>query len=376
VRKVFDSGWQGQTAMVVSKLSCPRCKTVLRPAKPLPAGKKVKCPKCSADFTAEEGDADKPGAVKDLAEAAAAKKKAAKTGAKKAAAKTGAKKPDDDEEDSRGIYSIAAADRPKTQQDRDDEDDDEGNEINFIPDYSTKDLRGPAQRIVMKPSNMLIANGVIGFFGWIILFIILIIPVVFPDISGEDENAKDAQPKPALPLSADGLSTLYRQGPGGGGPGGPGGPGGQPNQPTVPAMPKEDNKLSLYKVYVWDLSTISYYPFWLFAIFLSPIFLGVAYACVMTYGAVQMQNLQSRTWGMVASCMCMFPYATFGFVIVCSMVISLIVYAVTDSAGSVLICLIAFVGLEFLGCIGIGLFGLMTLLRQEVIDGYEYVPDD
>jgi hypothetical protein len=342
----------------------------------LQAGKKVKCPKCSADFAAEEGDADKPGAVKDVAEAAAAKKKTAKSPAKKADAKANAKKPDDDEEDSGGIYSFAAGHGPKTQEDLDNDDQDEDGEgkIDFIPDTSIKDLRGPAQRIVMKPSNMLIANSVIGFFGWIILFILLILPVVFPDVN--DDEGKDAPPKPALPLTADGLSALYRTG-GGVGPGGPGGgPGGPTQQPSGPALPKEENKLSIYKVYVFDLSLLAMYPWYLFVMLLSPIFVGIAYACVMAYGAVQMQNLQSRTWGMVASCMCMFPYATFGFVIVCSMVISLVVYALADEAITVLFVLIAFISLEVLGCLAIGLYGLMTLMRQEVIDGYEYVPDD
>jgi hypothetical protein len=140
-------------------------------------------------------------------------------------------------------------------------------------------------------------------------------------------------------------------------------------------MPKEENKLSLYKIYVWDLAALALYPGFIFALWLSPIFLGIAYACVMTYGAVQMQNLQSRTWGIVASCMCMFPAATFGFVIVCSMVISIVVSMLADEPVAVLFALIAFLTLEVLGCIGIGVLNLVTLNRQDVIDGFNYVPD-
>jgi predicted Zn finger-like uncharacterized protein len=336
--------------MLVSKLSCPKCKTVLRPAKPLPAGKKVKCPKCGTDFMAEQGDADKQPGVKDLAEAAVAAKKA-----KSAGKKANAKKPLDDEEDSAGVYSIVAADRPKTEDDEDGEEEGEG-KVNFVPDHSIKDLRGPAQKIVIKPSNLLLANGVVGFFGWVILFIILIIPVVFPAIedTGEDKD----QPKPTLPIVTQGLSALANSGQG---------------QQLV--MPKEENKVSLYKVYIWDLSAIANFQFFIFALCLSPIFLGIAYAMVMTYGAVQMQSLQSRTWGIVSAIMCMFPFATFGFVIVCSMVISVVVSMLSDDKLAVLVALIGFVVAEVLGCIGIGVLNLLALNRKEVIDGFNYVPD-
>src|SRR5439155_21717620 len=40
--------------MPVAKLTCPKCKSILRPAKPLPSGKTVKCPKCGTVFKAVE----------------------------------------------------------------------------------------------------------------------------------------------------------------------------------------------------------------------------------------------------------------------------------------------------------------------------------
>jgi predicted Zn finger-like uncharacterized protein len=36
----------------LSELTCPHCSSVLRPAAPVPAGKKVRCPKCKETFTA------------------------------------------------------------------------------------------------------------------------------------------------------------------------------------------------------------------------------------------------------------------------------------------------------------------------------------
>jgi len=357
--------------MLVSKLTCPNCKTVLKPAKPLPAGKKVKCPKCSTDFTADEGDANKIDAAKTLAAAAAM---AAPGGAKKKADKPAEKKPEPkeltEEEESAGVYNILAADRPKLGiEDDEDEDEDKGKDgkVDFVPDHSIKDLRGPAQAAVIRPSNLLIANGVVGFFGWAILFILLIIPVVFPTLE-DDENAKDAIAKPTL-IIPPGLSSLGTFTPGGNA-------GGNVFQPPAkkPLKP-EEKRNTIYLVYTLDLSTMSNFQWYLFALCLSPIFLGMIYAGVMTWGAVHMQNLQSRTWGIVSSCMSMFPYATMGFVTVCSMIITLVVGMVADEPITVLIVLIAFWVLEAILCVLIGVYGLTTLMRPDVIDGYEYVPD-
>jgi hypothetical protein len=344
-----DEDHRGRTAMLVSKLSCPKCKTVLRPAKPLPAGKMVKCPKCANDFTAEEGNVEQQTAAPPKAKSVAPKKPAAKPAAKLAPKSTNAKTApaklidDDDDDDGGGTYAIHQADRPKTQEDLDreeeegDDDDDKEDKISFVPDHSIKDLRGPAQIAVIRPSNMLILNGVIGFFGWAILFIILILPVVFPVL--EDEADK------VVPVPAKGGKA-------------------------------EKKKVSLIAVGSADLTELAKLKWYYFALSLAPIFLGIAYACVMTYGAVQMQNLESRVWGFVANGMCIFPFATWGFVVVCSIVITLVVYGMTDDMAATWGSVIAFASLEALGCIGIGIYGIVTLLRQDVIDGFNYVPDD
>ena len=48
--------------MAITKLSCPDCGTVLRPAKPVAPGKKVKCPRCDLIFAAgdDEDEDDRP----------------------------------------------------------------------------------------------------------------------------------------------------------------------------------------------------------------------------------------------------------------------------------------------------------------------------
>jgi hypothetical protein len=42
---------QGQPAMATTAFNCPGCRVLLKPTTPVPAGKKIKCPKCGAVFT-------------------------------------------------------------------------------------------------------------------------------------------------------------------------------------------------------------------------------------------------------------------------------------------------------------------------------------
>src|SRR4051794_18390762 len=103
--------------MAITRLTCPDCGTVLRPAKPVAPGKKVKCPKCELIFAAGEDDEDE-----------APRKKPAKP--KKSAVKE-KEKPKKEEEE---IYGWV----------RDpDEDEDRKPKIDYAPDDSVRDLRGP-----------------------------------------------------------------------------------------------------------------------------------------------------------------------------------------------------------------------------------------
>ena len=358
--------------MLVSKMACPICKTVLKPAKPLPGEKKVKCPKCATDFMASEGDVEKQPAQEAKADPVPTpKKKAVKPvvpkaapkveakAAPKAEAKAAPKKPadDDDDEDSGGTYSISEADRPKEKGDPDDEDD--PGKVDFIANQELKDLRGPAQAAVMKPSNMLILNGSVGFFGWLLLLVVQLLPVIFPVLEEEDEVGKDAPPKQALTFPAGVAAVALTQ---------------DPTRPKDADKPEEP-KQSLYMLYIWDLSLLAMYPWYIYGFTFIPHLLGLAYAAALTYGAVKMQNLESRTWGVVASCLCMFPYATGGFIVLCSMVVTLVMTMVSGDVASLTIVLVALIVLESLGCVAIGVMSLMTLNQPAVIDGYAYISE-
>jgi DNA-directed RNA polymerase subunit M/transcription elongation factor TFIIS len=85
--------------MAATRLTCPECNATLKPAQPVPDGKKVKCPKCGVPFIS-------PGAVapevfelseEDAAPAAPSAKRKAPTeapgkGKKRVPAKGAAKK--------------------------------------------------------------------------------------------------------------------------------------------------------------------------------------------------------------------------------------------------------------------------------------------
>ncbi|HTU89513.1 MAG TPA: hypothetical protein VMF69_05395, partial [Gemmataceae bacterium] len=137
--------------MATARITCPDCKSVLRPAEPVPDGKKVKCPKCGNKFIT-------PGLVEDVEERPQKKapvkkapKKKGKSAKKAGAAKPASKKPDfDDDEESGGVYSFVGAAEKK------EEDEEESRpHIEYAPDMSIKDLRGPASEAVVKPSNLI-----------------------------------------------------------------------------------------------------------------------------------------------------------------------------------------------------------------------------
>ena len=154
---------------------------MLEPAKPLPAGKPVKCPECGNRFTAPEEEAPKAPlkkpkkAAADEPEAAERKPKKAADGKKAVAEEDGrapaaekkpaAKKSDDDEEG--GVYGYVKEEEAE-EEDKPD--------IEYAPDMSTKDLRGPAPSALVQPSNALIIVGLAGFFGWLALIVVHLIP--------------------------------------------------------------------------------------------------------------------------------------------------------------------------------------------------------
>ena len=332
--------------MAVTKLTCPECKTVLQPAKPLPAGKSVKCPECGARFTATEEEPAVP--LKKPKKAApdgedGGGRRPKKPAARKAApAKPAPPKPaDDEDEEGGGTYRFVDAgeneDKP---------------EIEYAPDLSIKDLRGPAQGALVRPSNALIMTGAIGFFGWLLLLILILIPVLFPIDS--DDNSDKSKPAKAVVGVEHGLAAVNDE-----------------KDPTQ-ELARDPSRRSMFNFFGINVSAVGVLAWYLFILALSPIFLGMVYSAIVTYGGVRIQNLEGRGWGIAAAVMAMIPINSWGFMMSTTILLQFLLGIILDDPRVPLIFLM---GVETLLGIGVGVWALVTLMSEKVIKGYEYKPE-
>jgi predicted Zn finger-like uncharacterized protein len=322
--------------MAVSRITCPECKTVLKPTKPVPAGKTVKCPECGTRFNAAEEAPTAP--LKKPKAAVAAAPKPKKSADKKASPKKPAvAKPDADEEG--GTYGymkeeeVAEVDKP---------------DIDYAPDMSTKDMRGPAASALVGPSNWLIVVGALGFFGWMGVLVMILIPTLFP--IDADDGDKSKPPKPVIGLD-HGLSAVNDE-----------------KEPTT--EPKSDpNRKSFYSFFGSDLSLVGLLPWYFFLLALLPIFLGMVYSGLVTYGAVQIQNLEGYRWGIASAIMGTIPISSWGFMMTTAILLKFLLGMVTDD---VLVPMIFLMGVEALAALGVGVWVVMVLMSEKVIKGYAY----
>jgi hypothetical protein len=342
--------------MAVSRITCPECKTVLRPAKPVPLGKAVKCPECGNRFavsleTADEGAARKPKrAVDDDRDAPRKPKKSAeaagspKRPAAKAAApgKKPAARPNDDDEGG-GTYSFVEHGGDEDKPD-----------IEYAPDMSIKDLRGPAQAALNRPSNALIAVGGVCFFGWLGLLVLILIPALFP--IDNDEGDKTKPPKPVIGLE-HGLGAI--------------------NDDKAPGgdLKSDPARKSMFNFFGVDIAMFGALGILILLLFLSPIFVGMAYSGIVTYGAVKIQNLEGYGWGIAASIMVMAPICGFGVMASTVILGQFIIGILIDDIVWIRSMMGALMGIEYLICLGVGVWVLITMLSERVKAGYEYKPE-
>ncbi|HEV3144583.1 MAG TPA: hypothetical protein VGZ47_11910 [Gemmataceae bacterium] len=143
---------------------CPECQTVLRRQEPIPAGKKIKCPKCSAVFA--------PGATVV----------AAKPTPKEARAQAL-----EEEFMDRNPYGVV----DQTEDDEDIQREKQRAASGLVRDRFKKSARGPAQREVVRPANFLLASGVFTCIFAFLTIVVAVWPVIFRDLSVE--APKDGQ---------------------------------------------------------------------------------------------------------------------------------------------------------------------------------------
>jgi DNA-directed RNA polymerase subunit M/transcription elongation factor TFIIS len=322
--------------MATSRITCPDCKSVLKPGKPIPDGKKVKCPKCSKIFTT-------PGLVEEEVEERPRKKPAAKK--QKAAIKKAAPEPapkkkpvDDDEEDtSGGIYAPVQEDE-KADEDKPD--------IEYAPDMSIKDLRGPAQAAVVKPSNYLLLIGGISALLDILIICVSFWPMVF------SEHLID---------HADFLEKKYKKA------------GGADTAGKIKSIPKE--RKDIKKEDLAELedaeSEERKWDFVQMGIFI----LMLVYNGVAIIGAVRMQNMESRGWGIASSIMTIIPFGAAGILTAVSYACYILFAGLLDDADMGKLYGAGVGGLVWLGAVIVGVWSLRILMSQEVRDGFEYVAE-
>ena len=320
--------------MATSRITCPDCKSVLKPARPVPDGKKVKCPKCGNLFTT-------PGLVEDDDERPRKKAPRKETaGIKKAAhpqPPPPPKRHDDDEEDGGGVYSYIP--------EPGDEEGENKPEINYAPDMSIKDLRGPAQAAIVKPSNYLLLIGGLSCLCDIFLICFAFWPMVFSDSVIDYDKV---------------LEKYYRE------------KGTKDAAEKIKSIPKErkeitnKEELAILEAEEDDARILRFIAMGVYILLL--IYNGVA-----VIGAVKMQNLESRGWGITSAIMTILPMGSSG--------IGSVFYLLVAKVGGLLLDELAepyaygLAGLTWVIAIVVGIYALRTLFSQEVIDGFEYVAE-
>lgn len=330
--------------MAASRITCPDCQSVLKPAKPVPDGKKVKCPKCGSTFTAP-GLVEEAMGIIDIVEEAESPRKAKKPGRKE---KAGIKKArddrpapkkkkspaDSDEEESGGIYSYISD--PDANEDKP--------EIEYAPDLSIKDLRGPAQEAVVKPSNyMLLLNG-LGCLCNLFLICVMFWPMVFSESSVDYYTVLEKHYKSQGTKEAEG---------------------------KIKGIPKEYKDLKDEEKAIVEAEEEKDHE-WRFYKMGGFIFLLI-YNAVAIIGTVKMQNLESRAWGIASSIMSLLPFSAAGM--------GALIGGLFYKLGSWLLDELAepyawgLAVLVYLLAIGVGVWSLRTLMEKKVIDGFRYVAD-
>lgn len=192
----------------------PDCGVTLKTPNRVQAGKSVKCPKCNIPFVpeAEEGAAEAgPGTFKLADEPGSSKRPpspkkpggSAKPGAKPEPPKPEPppkKSPADDEDDDESVkrgYGVIKESEAEIKEA-------EKNKPKFteVQDKFKKSARGPAQALLVMPSNLLTAEGLITVAGGLAIFVIGMWPLVFNDAPPGDEETEEAFTQMAVGMFA------------------------------------------------------------------------------------------------------------------------------------------------------------------------------
>jgi hypothetical protein len=287
----------------------------LRPAKPLPSGKRVTCPKCGAGFVVRGED--------DEAETQA-------KAAKKPGAPAGKGKDDPFADEGPEMYAVIKEEQPVQEEDEEEEDYDDEDEdrprkkkpkkedarledLEFRLNTSITDPRGPAQAALISPSNFLMLMGFITIVAALLTLAYGSYFFLFTENLGLEPKDVLSQAK-----KKDGEESK----------GGGGNISIPDDQDPKKLQGEQANRYwAAYDAWMSQLIII---------IIASVIVIG--YNTFIIIGGVKMQNMESYTWAMVATIMAFVP--------------------------------LCFPGLGQIAA----LMSLTALRSKKVIDGFTYVP--
>jgi hypothetical protein len=303
------------TSMPVRKFTCPDCEAVLRPAKPLPSGKRVTCPKCGAGFVVrgEEDEAEPEGKSPKKSPATAIKPKDDPFG-----------------DDGPAMYAVIKEEEPVQEQDEEEdedyEDEDEDRprkkpkkkdgarmeDLEFRTNTEVTDPRGPAQAALISPSNFLMLCSFITIVVAILALAYGAWPFLFMDYLGLEPKEVLNQGKKKDDEDKGGRANI--------------------NLPQDQDPTKLQGEPARIYWEAYDAKMLQ-----LIIIIITSVIV-IIYNSIIIIGGVKMQNMESYTWAMVATIMAFVP--------------------------------LSFPGLSQLAA----LMSLTTLRTKKVIDGFTYVP--
>lgn len=393
--------------MALTKITCPHCKSDLKPPKPVPEGTRLKCPRCKQGFTAgqiEEDDLvirlvdddppkkeagiveqpDSPGEKKKKTVADAidvidiledddppVKQKGKEPPKKSSPEKKAEKKLDklldkanevNDEDDPGGTYSVAESEDDHKEEDLPRGKKGKKKKITDATEYgaetATKDPRGPAQEKVIQCTNYMLFSAIIGFFGYMGMIIVIMIPAVTP--LATDQGTKDA-PVEVLNIQGGlgGASAAI-----------------DPGFSQQKAEKEEKIKPSIFTLFDIDMAQFSYFGLLNFILILLPLVLGMVYSAFVAYGSVQTQSLESRPWGIAASIMTILCYHAGGVILLAMYAVEILFIGILDTEKEgVRPIQYGLMGSFILAEILVGVYVLVTLLQEDVKAGFEYKPE-
>lgn len=337
--------------MPLAKLTCPKCHAVLKPAKPVPEGKTVKCPKCEETFKAGANSGEEITA-KPAKKAAATK---SEEDEEQEEAATYSVLKDEDEERKKAEAEERKLRKKKRKRDADDADEDEDEEDEedeeddvtkqYLENLKPNDPRGATQETVVGPANWLLRTALIAFFGWLGYFVAFTLPIAFPNIEKKEDvdqfrpaaaqvkdKKKPSEKKQAFHVwSAEGILHGFET---------------EANEPD----------------FIW----------WSIVIFVFVLILGMVQAGVIANASVKMQSLESYNWALWGCIVAIIPLATFPWFVFITYLLDLADWLFELDLGEM--CWMAGL-IAFVWCPLVGGICLKKFLEPQVRPGFEFKPD-